>query len=120
MSAEPMTYSVLVVAGLAEPEDPRVLEVAADDRAHRDALRQAGHAGPQAADAAHDEVDARARGRRRVQLVDHLRVDERVHLHRDAPAGVRLAADERLQASARRCIGATSSRPVLALDGCSR
>ena len=89
-SAEPMTYSVLSSPGVPETEDARVLEVAADDRAHRDVLRQAGHAGAQAADAADDQVDPRARRRRRVQVVDDLGVDERVHLHRDRPAGVRL------------------------------
>ena len=87
----------VVVAGLAEAEDPRVLEVATDDRPHGDVLGQAGHAGAQAADAAHDEVDPRARRRRRVELVDHLGVDERVDLHRDLAAGLRLPADELAQ-----------------------
>ena len=88
------------IARLPEAADPRVLEVPPDDRAHVDPLRQPGHARPQAADAAHDQIDARARGRRRVELVDHLRVDDRVHLHRDAPVGPRLPADERLQGRA--------------------
>ena len=44
----------------AEPEDPRVLEVAADDRTHADPLRQPGDPRPQAADAADDEFDLRA------------------------------------------------------------
>ena len=92
-----MTYSVSASPRLAEPDDARVLEVAADDRAHRDVLGQAGHAGAQAADAAHDEIDLGARRRRRVELVDHLGVDERVHLHRDLAAGMRLAADELAQ-----------------------
>ena len=41
----------VVASGLAEAEDAGVLEEAADDRTHGDPLRQAGHAGPQAADA---------------------------------------------------------------------
>src|SRR5499433_4135690 len=44
------------VAG-AEAVDAAVLEEAADDRLDADVLRQPGHAGPQAADAAHHEVD---------------------------------------------------------------
>ena len=42
---------------VGEAEDPRVLEVATDDRAHPDVLGQARHPGTQAADAADDEVD---------------------------------------------------------------
>ena len=41
-----------------------------------------GEARAQAADAAHDEVDLDAGLRRAVQRVDHLGVDERVHLAR--------------------------------------
>ena len=85
----------VVAPGCAEPEDARVLEEPADDRAHGDALGHAGNAGAQAADAAHDDVDARAGDRRGVELVDDLRVDERVHLHRDHAAGTGLAADQR-------------------------
>ena len=46
-------------------------------------LGQARNAGPQAADAAHDEVDLDAGLARLVELVDDLRVDQRVHLHPD-------------------------------------
>ena len=48
------------VAG-AEAIDAAVLEEAADDRLDPDVLRQARHAGPQAADAAHHEIDLRRR-----------------------------------------------------------
>ena len=41
-------------------EERAVLEEAADDRAHADVLGQPGDAGPQAAEAAHDEVDRHA------------------------------------------------------------
>ena len=49
-----------------------------------------GDAGPQAADAAHDEVDRHAGGGRLVERVDDLGVDQRVHLHPDRrrPAGL--------------------------------
>ena len=110
----------LVVAGLAESEDPRVLEIAADDRAHRDPLRKPGHAGAQAADAAHDEVDARAGVGRRVELVDHLGVDEGVHLHRDARRPAAPGRGSAGPSASRRCVGATSSLRVFALDGCNR
>ena len=51
------------VAG-AEAIDAAVLEEAPDDRLHPDVLGQARNSRPQAADAAHDEVDrdAGARG----------------------------------------------------------
>ena len=109
----------VVATGLAESEDPRVLEEAADDRAHGDPLGQAGNARAQAADAAHDDVDARARDRRGAELVDDLGVDQRVHLHRDHAVGPRLArgsasGTRRAGASARR--SACRTRP----GGCSR
>ena len=54
---------------VAEADDAAVLEEAADDALDADVLGQAGHAGPQAADAAHDEIDRHAglarRGRAR-------------------------------------------------------
>ncbi len=49
----------------AEAIDAAVLEEAADDRLDADVLGQARHARPQAADAAHHEVDLHARLRRR-------------------------------------------------------
>ncbi len=42
---------------VAEADDAAVLEEAADDALDPDVLRHARHAGPQAADAAHDQVD---------------------------------------------------------------
>ena len=41
----------------AEGVDARVFEEAADDRFDADVIGEAGHARPQAADAAHHEVD---------------------------------------------------------------
>jgi hypothetical protein len=67
----------------AEAVDAAVLEEAADDRLDADAFRQAGHARPQAADAAHHEVDLDARARGFIERVDDLRIDQRIHLHPD-------------------------------------
>ena len=50
-----------------------VLEEAPDDALDPDVLRQARHPGPQAADAAHDEVDLHAGLARRVERVDDRR-----------------------------------------------
>ena len=75
---------------VAEAEDAGVLEEAADDRLDADVLRQAGNAGPQAADAAHDEVDLDAGRAGVVERVDDLRIDERVQLHPDAAGPARL------------------------------
>ena len=77
-----------VLGGLgigAEAVDARVLEEPPDDRTHPDRLRQAGHPGPEAADPADEQVDLGAGGRRRVERVDHRRVDEAVHLQGDPP-----------------------------------
>ena len=68
----------------AEAIDPRVLEVPADQGADADVLRQTGHPGLQAADAADDQVDVGPRLRGLVQGVDHVGVDQAVHLHDDA------------------------------------
>ena len=67
----------------AEAVDARMLEEAADDALHVDVLGEARNARPQAADAAHDEVDLHAGLARLVERVDDLAVDQRVHLHPD-------------------------------------
>ncbi len=71
-------------------EDARVLEEAPDDRAHADVLRELRHARAQRAHAAHHEVDLHARLRGLVERLDHLRLEEGVHLRGDArrPAGL--------------------------------
>src|SRR6202162_5662885 len=55
----------------AEAIDPAVLEEAADDRFDPDAIGESRHAGPQAADTAHDEIDLDAGARRGGGRVDH-------------------------------------------------
>ena len=78
------------------------------------ALAHARDARAQAADAAHDEVDLDAGLRRAIERVDHLGVDERVHLADDArrPAG-RARAPPRARSArgsaSRMFTGATSS-----------
>ena len=86
------------LAAVLEIPDAMVLEEAAEDRAHADVLGRAGHARPQRARAAHDEVDLHPGLRRRLQRADHALLDQRVHLRLDArgPAFLRmlrLAAD---------------------------
>ena len=68
---------------VAEGVDAAVLEEAADDRLDADVVRQARHSRPQAADAAHDEVDLHAGLAGVVERVDDDRVDQRVALHPD-------------------------------------
>ncbi len=57
-----------------------MLEETADDAAFADVVAHAGDAGPQAAHAAHVELDLDARLRRPVEAADQRLVDQRVHL----------------------------------------
>ena len=68
-----------------------------------------GDAGPEATDAADDEVDPRAAVDAAYSSSMISRVDERVHLHRDHAVGPGLSARINAASSSRRCIGATSS-----------
>ena len=61
-----------------------MLEETPDDADDANAVGEALDLRPQAADAAHDEVDFHAGLRREIQRVDDLRVHERVHLRDDA------------------------------------
>jgi hypothetical protein len=63
---------------------PGVLQEAADDRANADVVADAGNARPQAADAAHDEVNGTPSLRRAIERANHLVVGDRVHLDDDA------------------------------------
>src|SRR5260370_28443445 len=84
-----------MVSGL-EDEEPAVLEEATEDAAHANVLAHARHAGAERADAAHDEVDPRARFGRGVKRVDYFDMRETVCLHGDARllAGARCTGDE--------------------------
>src|SRR6478735_9532157 len=74
------------LAGALEPVDAAVLEEPAEHRAHLDGLRQAGYAGPDRADAAHQQLHRYAGLRGEVERVDHGLVDDRVGLEPD-PGG---------------------------------
>ena len=95
-----------------------MLEVPPDDRTHADRLGQARHARPQAADAAHDEIDLGARRCDAAYSASIIvGVDEAVHLQRDAPVrrrGLRasISSSERVRGA---CVGATSSLRYSAL-----
>ena len=75
--------SDLVVHSLDVKRDPSLVrwlgrarvEETADQAAHADALRQTGHTGPEAADAAHDQVDLHPGIGGGVEQIDHVRVD---------------------------------------------
>src|SRR4029079_6552154 len=68
----------LVAVGKAP--QARVLEEPPDDRLDVDVVAHPGNAGPQAADAADDEVDFHSGCAGLVELLDDDRVDQRVHL----------------------------------------
>jgi hypothetical protein len=72
------------LAAVLEAEDAVVLQKTPDDAHHAHALRQARHARPHAADAAHNQIDAHARGSRLVQLLHQHAVVQAVHLGGDA------------------------------------
>jgi hypothetical protein len=69
-----------------------VLEVTIDDGDDPDALRETGHAGSQAAHAAHDQVDLHARLTGEIKLLNDRGIDQAVHLREEpsrfAGAGV--------------------------------
>src|SRR5690349_17340932 len=68
----------------AEMNNSRVLEKAAQNRAHRDVFGESGHTWTQRADAPDDDIDADACLRRSIERIDHLLVDQRVGLESDA------------------------------------
>ncbi len=68
---------------VAEGVDPAMLQEPPDDRLDPDVLRQARHAGPEAADAAHHAFDHDAGLAGIVERVDDLGVDQRVALDPD-------------------------------------
>ena len=56
----------LIVTAVREVEEARVLEKTPDNAHHPDSVAHARNSGPQAADAAHYEIDVHARLRRRI------------------------------------------------------
>ena len=85
----------------AETNDARMFEEPTDDRFDADVLRHAGHTGPEAADAAHDEFDFHALVRGAIERVDDLGMHQRVQLSPDrafaAGANVRDLLVDQLQ-----------------------
>src|SRR6185312_17541242 len=90
---------------------PRVLEEAPNDALDANVLGEPRDAGPEAADAADDQLDRHASATGAVEAVDDLRIDQRVQLgpdagrpaglgtlglHRDQPQEVVLHADRRV------------------------
>ena len=97
------------VAG-AEGIDAGVLEEAPDDRLDADVLRQARNARPQAADAAHDEIDLDAGLARVIERIDDLGIDQRVALAPDRALAAGLHMRDLLGDVGR--AGAASGRPA--------
>ena len=60
-----------------------MFQEASDHRFDANVVRQTGNAGAQAADAAHHQFDRHAGPRCRIERVDDLGVDQRIHLHPD-------------------------------------
>ncbi len=75
---------------VAETVNSSMLQKPSDNRFHPDVFRQAGQPGPQAADTTHHEIDLHTGPRCRVEIVDNLRIDQRIHLHPDRrrPSGL--------------------------------
>src|SRR5690606_19092675 len=94
-----------------------VLQVPADDRADGDVLRQARHAGTEAADAPDDELDAGPRLGRPVEGVDHLGVDEGIHLHGDVPVLLGGLLFDQLEHPPADAAGRHAQRPTAGLAG---
>src|SRR4249919_4398626 len=66
-----------------EAVNTAVFEEAANDRFDADIFGQSGHTRPQAANAAHDQIDSNAGGRSIIKRIDNSWVDQRIHFHPD-------------------------------------
>ena len=75
-----------------------MLQIASNDGSHPDVVRQTRHSGPQAADTPDDELNRHAALRYSIKRANHLRIDQRVHLHhnlaRAASVGGTFLGDE--------------------------
>src|SRR6266550_7104884 len=70
----------LIVTSIREVEESRVLEKSADDTDDSYPVADTRHAGAEATDAPHDQIDFHSRLRCSVQRLDDLRIDDGVHL----------------------------------------
>ena len=73
----------LLLGSLAEHEDASVLQETIDDAANVDVLGDARQTGPQATDAANDQINGHARLTGLIQRLDRAAIDERVELRED-------------------------------------
>src|SRR3981081_1724040 len=67
----------------AESINTGMLKKAPDDRFDADVFRQTWHAGTQAADAAHDDLDAHAGAAGGIKRIDDFRINQRIALQPD-------------------------------------
>ena len=79
---------------VAETNDARVLEEPPDDRFDADVLRHARHAGPQAANAAHHQIDFHALVGGAIERVDDLGMHQRVELGPDGAVAAGLGVGD--------------------------
>src|SRR5687768_13561757 len=78
-----------LISVIREIVDPRMLQKTSDDADDSDPLADTLDSGSEAADSSNYQVDFHSRLRCFVQVLDDLRVDERVHF-RDDPGGLAL------------------------------
>ena len=69
----------LLLAVVGEIEDARMLQKAADDADDSDAIADPWYSRSKAADAAHDQVDVDSSLRGIVEMLDDVRIDQRIH-----------------------------------------
>ena len=79
---------------MAEIEQPRMFQKPADDRTDPDRPADPRQAGPQAADAAHQQVDRHPRLRRLIEFANAGRIDQRVHLEGQIAVAVPLVPQD--------------------------
>ena len=105
-------------ATVGESIDPRVLQVAPHDAAHPDVLREALHLRSDTGDSPHDQVHLHTVRGSRVELIDHVGVDQAVHLHHHVATGTvgPFVADEFDQPGAQR-VGSDQQLLVLHVAG---
>src|ERR1039458_7807357 len=77
-----------LLAPVAEIEDAAVFQEAAHDAGHANGIAHARNPRPEAADAAHQKIDADARLRGAIQTANHLGVHQRVHFENQVALAV--------------------------------
>src|SRR6266487_6287508 len=77
------TEKELLLTSIREVEESRVLEKSADDTDDSYPIADAWHAGAEATDAPHDQIDFHSRLGRRVECLDDLCIDDRIQFGND-------------------------------------